>query len=149
MVQQVKDPALSLQCLKSLLWHEFGPWPRNFHRPQLQPKKRKDVPAPQPCPAAASPGWETAPPCCPRRPIPALLPQDTGEHTTLKMSQFVRKRPRSGPLSPHRSLREITEALLPPTLECLGLVSAAGCSRCLLPRGVRPCSRDKWEPGHP
>ena len=29
--QQVKDLALSLQWLWSLLWHSFYPWPRNFH----------------------------------------------------------------------------------------------------------------------
>ena len=30
MLQRVKDPALSLQHLRSLLWHGFNPWPRNF-----------------------------------------------------------------------------------------------------------------------
>ena len=27
MVQGVKDPALSLQWLRSLLWHALDPWP--------------------------------------------------------------------------------------------------------------------------
>ena len=27
MVQHVKDPALSLHQLRSLLWHGFDPWP--------------------------------------------------------------------------------------------------------------------------
>ena len=31
MVQQVKDPELSLQQLGSLLWLRFDPWPGNFH----------------------------------------------------------------------------------------------------------------------
>ena len=35
MAQQVKDPVLSLQQLR------FAPWPRNFHMPQAQPKKKK------------------------------------------------------------------------------------------------------------
>ena len=30
MVQWVKDSALSLQRLRSLMWHWFGPWPGNF-----------------------------------------------------------------------------------------------------------------------
>ena len=34
MVQWVKDPALSLQRLRSLLWFEFNPPPRNFHQPR-------------------------------------------------------------------------------------------------------------------
>ena len=37
MVQHVKDPVLSLQQLVSLLWHEFDPWPGNFHMPQAWP----------------------------------------------------------------------------------------------------------------
>ena len=32
-VQQVKDPMLSLQQPRSLLWHGFNPWPRNFYMP--------------------------------------------------------------------------------------------------------------------
>ena len=30
--QGVKDLALSLQQLRSLLWLQFDPWPRNFHK---------------------------------------------------------------------------------------------------------------------
>ena len=41
MAQWVKDPALSLQQLRQLLWHRFDPWPRNFHMPQVQPKANK------------------------------------------------------------------------------------------------------------
>ena len=41
MTQQVKDPVLSLQQLRSLLWHGFDPWPGNVHMPQLQPEKKK------------------------------------------------------------------------------------------------------------
>ena len=38
LVQQVKDPELSLQWLRSLLWHRFDPWPRNFCMPRMGPK---------------------------------------------------------------------------------------------------------------
>ena len=38
--QWVKDPALSLQQLKSLLWYRFSPWPGNFLMRQEQPKKQ-------------------------------------------------------------------------------------------------------------
>ena len=38
-MQQVKDLALLLQQLGSLLWHRFYPWPRNFHVPWRQTKK--------------------------------------------------------------------------------------------------------------
>ena len=43
MAQQVKDPVLSLQQLRSLLRHRFDPWPRNLHMPQVcpPPKKKK------------------------------------------------------------------------------------------------------------
>ena len=41
MVQWVKDPVLSLQWLRSLLWRGFDPWPGNFHLPKEQPKKKK------------------------------------------------------------------------------------------------------------
>ena len=41
MAQWVKDLALSLQQLGSLLWHMLDLWPRNFHMPQVQPKKKK------------------------------------------------------------------------------------------------------------
>ena len=39
--QQIKDLALSLQRLGSLLWHRVDPWPRNFHMPQVQQNKAK------------------------------------------------------------------------------------------------------------
>ena len=39
-MQQIKDPALSLQRLGSLLWHRFSPWPRNFHLPWGQQNKQ-------------------------------------------------------------------------------------------------------------
>ena len=38
MVQQVKDPGLSLQQCKSLLWCEFDPWSGSFHMLRAQPK---------------------------------------------------------------------------------------------------------------
>ena len=38
-VQQVKDPALSLLWLRSLAWHGFNLQPRNFHMPWAWPKK--------------------------------------------------------------------------------------------------------------
>ena len=41
MGQQVKDPALSLQWLGSLLWCRFDPWPRDFHMPWTWPKQNK------------------------------------------------------------------------------------------------------------
>ena len=41
MAQWVKDPRLSLQHLWLLLWHRFDPWPRNFHMPWSQPKKKR------------------------------------------------------------------------------------------------------------
>ena len=37
MAQQVKDLALLPKWL--LLWHKFDSWPRNFHLPQVWPKK--------------------------------------------------------------------------------------------------------------
>ena len=42
MAQWVKNLALSLLWLGSLLWHRFNPWPRHFHMPwvQLQIKKK-------------------------------------------------------------------------------------------------------------
>ena len=42
-VQWVKDPMLSLQWLRSLLWHRFNPWPANFHMPWGWPKERKNL----------------------------------------------------------------------------------------------------------
>ena len=41
MVQWVKDPALSLQGLGSLLWCMFDPWPGKFHMPWEYKKKKK------------------------------------------------------------------------------------------------------------
>ena len=41
MAQQVKDPKLSLQWLKLLLWQGFDPWLRNFHMPWVPEKKKK------------------------------------------------------------------------------------------------------------
>ena len=38
MLEQVKDPVLSPQWLKSLLWPGFNPWPGNFHMPMAWPK---------------------------------------------------------------------------------------------------------------
>ena len=40
-VQGVKDPALSLKQLRSLMWSWFNPWPGNFHMPQVQLKKKE------------------------------------------------------------------------------------------------------------
>ena len=40
--QRVKDPALSLQQLRSLLWHRFDPWPRTFKCCRCGQKKRKE-----------------------------------------------------------------------------------------------------------
>ena len=39
--QQVKNPALSLLQLDSLLWHRFNPWPKNFHIMWSWSKKKK------------------------------------------------------------------------------------------------------------
>ena len=39
MARQVKDPALSPQWLRSLLWCGFKPWSRKFHLPQAWEKK--------------------------------------------------------------------------------------------------------------
>ena len=41
MLQWVKDPALSLQQLRLLLWLGFKPWPGNFHMPWEHPKQKK------------------------------------------------------------------------------------------------------------
>ena len=40
-MQQVRDPALSLQWLGALLRCGFHPWPGNIRMPQVQPKKKK------------------------------------------------------------------------------------------------------------
>ena len=37
----VKDLALSLLWLRSLLWCGFSPWPWNLSMPQVQPKKKE------------------------------------------------------------------------------------------------------------
>ena len=42
MVHQVKDLALPLLWLESLLWHGFNPWSRNFHMPQAWPPPKKN-----------------------------------------------------------------------------------------------------------
>ena len=39
--QRVKDLALSLQWLRSLLWCAFDPWPRNFCMPCVQSRQTK------------------------------------------------------------------------------------------------------------
>ena len=39
--QQVKDPALSLLRLRSLLWHGFDPWSRNLHALWVRQKRNK------------------------------------------------------------------------------------------------------------
>ena len=39
----VKDPALSLQQLRLLLWLRLNTWPRNFHMLWVQKKKKKAV----------------------------------------------------------------------------------------------------------
>ena len=41
MAQRVKDLALSLQQLGLVRWHEFHPWPQNFHMLQAQSKKER------------------------------------------------------------------------------------------------------------
>ena len=38
--QWVKELALSLLCLGSLLWHRFDPWPGNFCMSWARPKKK-------------------------------------------------------------------------------------------------------------
>ena len=40
MAQEVKDPALSLQWLGSLLWPGFDPWPGNFRMPKQNKTKQ-------------------------------------------------------------------------------------------------------------
>ena len=41
MAQQVKDPALSLQQLGLLLWHQCDPGPGNFHMLWTWQRKKK------------------------------------------------------------------------------------------------------------
>ena len=33
---------IAMDSVLSLLWLEFNPWARNFHRPQAQPKKKRE-----------------------------------------------------------------------------------------------------------
>ena len=40
MVQQFKDPVLSLLGLRSLLWRRFDPGPRNFREPHRSSQKK-------------------------------------------------------------------------------------------------------------
>ena len=40
MAQQVKDLALLLLWLGSLMWRRFNPWPRNFHMPHIWTKQK-------------------------------------------------------------------------------------------------------------
>ena len=41
MVYWVKELVLSLQWLGLLLWSQFDFWPRNFHMPWSQPRKKE------------------------------------------------------------------------------------------------------------
>ena len=41
MMQQIKNPVLSLYQLGPLLWHGFSPCPGNFHMLRVWPKKKK------------------------------------------------------------------------------------------------------------
>ena len=41
MAQSVKTLVLSLWLIKSLLWHGFSPWPRNFCMLWAWPKRKK------------------------------------------------------------------------------------------------------------
>ena len=43
MAQRVKDPALSLQQLGSLLLHVFSARPRNYHMPWPQPENKRNL----------------------------------------------------------------------------------------------------------
>ena len=40
MAQWIKDTALPLQQLRSLLWHRLDPWSGNVHMPWAQPKDK-------------------------------------------------------------------------------------------------------------
>ena len=77
MTQQVKDCASSLQWLGSLPWHGFNPRPRNFHVPQMQPKKPWRVEKPR------SPGhacwFISEPPACQPLEIPPGGPLSKSE----------------------------------------------------------------------
>ena len=41
-MQQVKDPAFSMQWPRLLLWRGFNSWPRNFHMSQAWPIKNTE-----------------------------------------------------------------------------------------------------------
>ena len=41
MLKQVKNPVLSLQWLRLLLWCRLDPWPSNFYVPRVWSKKKK------------------------------------------------------------------------------------------------------------
>ena len=43
MAHQVKDLALSLLWLRSLLWYRFNPWPSNFRMPWVWQKKKHTI----------------------------------------------------------------------------------------------------------
>ena len=43
MVQQVKDPMLSLLWFGLLLWYKFEPWPGHFHVQWMGPKTNKQT----------------------------------------------------------------------------------------------------------
>ena len=47
MAQPVKDLILSPQWLRSLLWLEFDPWPRNFPMPWVWPKQQQQQQKPE------------------------------------------------------------------------------------------------------
>lgn len=44
MAQWVQDLAPSLQQLRPLLWYGVNPWPKKFHMPLVQPKKKREKP---------------------------------------------------------------------------------------------------------
>ena len=41
--QPVKDPVLSLQWIRVLLWRGFKAWRRNLHMPWVWQKKKKEI----------------------------------------------------------------------------------------------------------
>ena len=41
--QQLKNPVLSFQWLRSLLWHRFGPWAKEFLHAMSVAKKKKKI----------------------------------------------------------------------------------------------------------
>lgn len=71
----VKDPCLSLLWLLSQLWHRFTPWPRNFCKPRVQPKKKKNQQkTPNHFDSSHFCGnWEVEDPKC-NKPGPVFLP---------------------------------------------------------------------------